>query len=314
MITLCSKLSYILRKELDCNTIMLSGGLDSSILSIIGKGMLKNAITIAYKDAPDLEYAKFIAKECNMKHIISNIDDNKVLTYAREIIRIMHTFSPIEIRNSIVIYASLLEAKKNSIDCIITGDGADELFAGYNYLLHFDYEQLSKELERLLKIMSFSSIPISNDLHVRISQPYLSNEIIELAKSIPIELKVREYNGVRFGKWILRECFKEFREIAFRKKMAMEEGSGLSNISYLFDAIIDDLTYNMESKSIYENERVKIRSKEHLYYYKIFRELFGTPKYNNKGFLCPDCLSSIERDFRFCKVCGAFPIKPIYIC
>lgn len=307
--SICETLKLLLQKVTDCNTILLSGGLDSSILAVLGMDKIKYAITVVYNDAPDLDYAKIIAEKCKFEHMIKYVNHKEILEYVRSIIKIMHTFDPIEIRNSIVLYASMLEAKKHNIDCITTGDGSDELFAGYNYMLKFAYDRLNKELARLFSIMHFSSINIGEELDIRVSMPFLTNEVIRVAKCIPIDLKIREYNGIRYGKWILRECFKDLlgEEIAFRRKMAMEEGSGLSKISLLFD--VDDEEYAKEVSNA-KAEGVMIRSKEHLYYYKIFKEEYGIPKllFKRCKFRCPDCLSCIDRKAKYCRVCGAFPV------
>ena len=314
MMSLCKELRLLLQNAIDCDTILL-GGLDSSILAVLGMDKIKYAITIAYNDAPDLEYAKLVAEKCKFKHIIRYINDEELLDYTREIVRIMHIFDPMEIRNSIVLYASMLEAKSNGMNCIITGDGSDELFAGYNYMLRFDYERLEQELNRLLSIMHFSSLNIGEELGIRVSMPYLTNEVISIARSIPIDLKVREHNNIRYGKWILRDCFKDLlgEKIAFRKKMAMEEGSGLDKVR-IFDEIMDDDEYSIGVEDAKE-EGVVIRSKEHLYYYKIFREEHGIPKmlFKRCNFRCPDCLSYIDIKARYCRVCGAFPVKPMRI-
>lgn len=311
---ICNKLKALLKNAIDCDTILL-GGLDSSILASIGNDIIKNAITVAYGNADDLYHAKVIADRYKLNHIIRYIDDKEALEFVREIIRIMHVFDPIEIRNSIVLYASMQEAKKHGIDHVITGDGSDELFAGYNYMLRFDNARLNYELERLYKIMHFSSLRIGEELGVIISMPYLTNEVIKLSKSLPLELKIREYNGTRYGKWILRSCFKDIlgEEIAFRRKMAMEEGSGLTKLSLLFDDMIDDHEFIKGVKKA-ERDGVKIRSKEHLYYYNIFREEFGVPKllFRRCSFRCPDCLACIDMKAKFCRICGAFPVTPMH--
>ena len=309
----CNKLRTSLKGSMDSYAILLSGGLDSSILALLND-KLEVAITIAYNDAPDLDYAKSIANRKGIKHVINRLDDSKALEYAKEIVRIMHTFDPMEVRNSIVIYASMLDAKEQGYRSIITGDGADELFAGYNYLLKYDYDRLKQELERLMSIMHFSSFEIGKELKVRVNAPYLDDDIINIAKSIPIELKVNEYNGVRYGKWILRICFKELLgyDIAFRSKMAMEQGSGLSRLNILLENKVDDLYYAKAVKEC-KKEGVRIRSKEHLYYYNIFKQLYGIPKeVYDSNYRCPDCLASVKPNARFCNTCGAFPIKPMH--
>ena len=75
----------------------------------------------------------------------------EMLDSINETIKILGNFNDIEIRNSIVPYIYLNSLKKKGVDSVITGDGADEVFAGYNFLLKKSEEELVEELKRLKK-------------------------------------------------------------------------------------------------------------------------------------------------------------------
>jgi len=150
------------------------------------------------------------------------------------------TFDPIFIRNSSVIFAALQKASKMQINHILTGDGSDELFAGYNYLqrYYFNKKELENQVKRLWDIMSFPSQTIGNSFNIYVSSPYLNEKFLEFAKSLNISLKMGEYQNKIWGKFILRKCFQKWEhlnEIAWRKKEAQEEGSGFSNIELYFN-------------------------------------------------------------------------------
>ena len=117
--------------------IALSGGLDSSILAYVLKERKPQAITIITKDflGTDLTYAQIIAKHTQLPLSLMQVNMEEVLDSINETIRILGNFNDIEIRNSIVPYMYLNSLKKKGIDSVITGDGADEVFAGYNFLL-----------------------------------------------------------------------------------------------------------------------------------------------------------------------------------
>ena len=116
----------------DC--IALSGGLDSSILAYYLKKNTK-AITVAAKDFPasDLVYSQLVAKEFGLKLFIKNATIEDLMYSIEETIKILKNFNHIEIRNSIVLYLAIKTAKENGCSSIITGDGCDELFAGYGF-------------------------------------------------------------------------------------------------------------------------------------------------------------------------------------
>lgn len=296
------------------DAVLLSGGLDSSIITgIASKFVDLTGITITYKDAPDVAYAKIIAEKHSVTHLIKHLAEEEVSDAIENVIRIMETFDPMEIRNTSVIYVSLKEIKNNGFDSVMTGDGGDELFAGYNYMRRMDMSNLESELQRLWKTMRFSAIAIGDELGITVKTPYLDQEFIELAKRIPLNLKIMEQDGVKWGKWILRHCFEDYvtREVAWRAKMPLEEGAGISAFARRFDSSVMDDYFAERVKYYASHDSVRIRDKEHLYYYTIYRKFFDMPKSNECESRCPDCKGYVEKDSRFCRTCGSFPIKPI---
>jgi len=297
------------------NAVLLSGGLDSSILASIASKFVKlTGITVTYNNAPDLQFAKTIAEKHSIKHLIKHLTTHDLEDAVKKVIMIMHSFDPMEVRNTAVLYSSISTLKQNGFTSVMTGDGGDELFAGYNYLLRLDEKKLNDELNRLWKIMHFSSTVIGQELGVSVKCPYLDREFIEVAKLIPVSLKVREQNGTRLGKWILRACFQDgiTTDIAWRTKMPLEQGSGTSVLTQHFNSSTSDDNFNSKVKHYAQHDSVKVRNKEHLHYYEVYKEFFDPPKESDCEFRCPDCHGCVKKDSRFCNTCGAFPIKPIF--
>jgi len=117
--------------------ILLSGGLDTSILAYIASNYTRlKAFTVAFDaaPAPDVEYAKLMAKSLNLDHTIHLFDENELLDSIPIVIKILKSFDPMEIRNSASIFIALKLAKEKGIKSVMTGDGSDELFAGYSFL------------------------------------------------------------------------------------------------------------------------------------------------------------------------------------
>ena len=130
----------------DC--VALSGGLDSSILAscIVNKKI--PAFTLVAKDfvSSDLMYAQIVAKQnrLDLRVISANVED--LLSAAEETIKILKVFNPIEIRNNIVVYLTMNAAKDSGCSSMMTGDGADELFAGYNFFKRLSGKELDDDL------------------------------------------------------------------------------------------------------------------------------------------------------------------------
>jgi len=296
------------------SAVLLSGGLDSSILaSIASKFIDLTGITVAYNDAPDLKYANIVAENHSIKHLIKHLTIEDIDDAMENVIRVMRSFDPMEVRNTIVVYSSIKALRENGFDSAMTGDGGDELFIGYNYLLKLEGDRLEDELNKLWTIMHFSSTVIGEELGVSIRSPYLDSEFIEFAKKIPISLKVKEQNGTRWGKWILRLCFQDeiTKEIAWRSKMPLQQGAGTSALTQYFSSSVSDDDFNNKIKRYRQQDFVKIRDKEHLHYYEVYRKFFDAPRESYCEARCPDCQGCVGKDARFCRTCGTFPIKPL---
>jgi asparagine synthase (glutamine-hydrolysing) len=314
----CLELRNVLTASVKRNlasTVLLSGGLDSSILACIASKFIDlTGITVTYNNAPDLRYAQIMAQKYSIKHLIKHLTIADLNGAIESVIKIMQSFDPMEVRNTAVIYSSINMLKQNGFSSVMTGDGGDELFVGYNYLLRLEEGNLEEELNKLWAIMHFSSIVIGKELGVSVKSPYLDHEFIEFAKKIPISLKVKEYNNTRWGKWILRSCFQDdiTAEIAWRTKMPLEQGAGTSALTQHFNSSVSNDDFNSKTKRYAQQDSVKIRDKEHLHYYEVYRKFFDAPKESYCEARCPDCQGCVRKDSRFCRTCGAFPIKPIY--
>ena len=83
----------------------------------------------------------------------------------------------------------LSSLKKKGIYSVITGDGADEVFAGYNFLLKKSEKELDAELQRIKKIMHFPSKDIAKSLDMKVETPFLNEEVIKFSDKIPTSKK-----------------------------------------------------------------------------------------------------------------------------
>ncbi len=294
-------------------SIALSGGLDSSIIAYHLKDKKPQAIAIIAKDflATDLTYSQLAAKEFGFSLKMKSVTTEELLEAIEECIKILKNFNDIEIRNSVVIYLALKEVKNSNQKFLLTGDGADELFAGYNFLLKKSEVDLEKDLKRIWSIMHFPSFELGKALGVTVEAPFLDKEVVEIAEKIPVKQKVGEKDGKRFGKFILRQMYEDKipKAIVWREKSPLQDGAGTAGLTDLFSSIIGDAVYEERKKAILESDDVKIRSKESFHYYEVYRKHFDAPsKLHSSDDMCPYCQYSVGFDSRFCRMCGAFPI------
>ena len=298
--------------ECKSDWIALSGGLDSSILAHLRKDQKPQTMTIITKDflGTDLTFAQIIAKHLGLHLSLIQVSMEEVLDSINETIKILGNYNDIEIRNSIVPYIYLTTLKKKGVDSVITGDGADEVFAGYNFLLKKSDEEIGEELKRIKKIMHFPSKDIARSLNMKVETPFLNEELIKFSDDIEISKKINAKDGEKFGKWILRETFEKYlpNNITWREKSPMQDGSGTNNLTGLFNTIITDDIFTQKKTRILEEDGVYIRTKESLHYYECFRKTNSVKKSNSDN-RCPDCDYEIAPNSRFCRMCGKFPIN-----
>lgn len=312
-----SELRLLLERAVKRNLsegILLSGGLDTSILAAIASkfGSLK-AFTIGFEEAPapDITYASLVSSKLRLKHIVYYFSESELYEGIKETIKILRSFDPMEIRNSVVIYVGLNVAKEHGASTVMTGDGCDELFAGYSFLFNIDRRRLDLELQKLWSTMSFSSILLAKALGLEVKLPFLDPDFKSFAMKIDSTYKVRSEMGKIYGKWILRKAFEGIlpSEILWRDKTPIECGSGTAILPALFNYKISDEEFEIKRREYFEKDNVIIRDKEQLFYYEIYRLVIGVPRPTKLGGkLCPYCKSNVAKKATYCRTCGAYPI------
>jgi asparagine synthase (glutamine-hydrolysing) len=313
----CSELRFLLEESVKRNLsegILLSGGLDTSVLAVIASELVSlKAFTVAFKGAPapDIEYATLVANKLRLKHLVYYFKMDELYEAIQKVVETTKSFDPMEIRNSVTIYIGLKVAKERGISGIMTGDGCDELFAGYSFLFNLEKEQLDLELQKLWDVMLFSSIPLARALGLEAKLPYLDPDFKSFAMKLDSKYKIRSERGRIWGKWIVRKAFEGIlpEEVIWRVKTPIEYGSGTSTLPTLFNRKISDEEFKDKKQKYLKSDKVTIRDKEQLFYYEVYRSNIGVPRpTDSKGKLCSHCNSNVPEKAIYCRTCGAYPI------
>ena len=296
--------------------MLFSGGIDTSILAgIVSKDVRIRGFTCAFKQAEalDVKYAKLMAKRLNIEHYMNPFDEDEVFEAIPDVVKGLGSFDPMEIRNSITIRIGLKFAKSYGSTKLITGDGADELFAGYHmYYRHVgNKEKLSAMLKKMWGIMAFSAGTLGKNLGIEVRQPFLDPEVQKFAMNLDPRYNVQKERGEVWGKWILRKAYEDVLppEVRWRDKNPIEVGSGTTILPKFMAKKISDSDFASKKKKILENDRVTIRDKEQLVYYEAYREVVGVPHAKDPDArTCPQCNSNVAENAVVCRTCGAYPI------
>lgn len=189
-------------KKHQIDLVSLSGGLDSSIIAWHGilHGDNPHGVAVIADDfvSNDLGYCQMASSAMGIPLTISHVKIPEMLDGITETIKILKNFNDIEIRNNVVMYLAARWASDNGYRTIATGDGADELFAGYRFLINTPKNILAHEIDRVCRAMHFPSQKICLALGVTPISPFLDEGVRRLAKDIDVSLKVKyDYPGGR---------------------------------------------------------------------------------------------------------------------
>jgi asparagine synthase (glutamine-hydrolysing) len=254
----------------------LSGGLDSSVISALGARHIKKLHTISggLKGAPDLEYARETAKFIKSIHHEVIIDLNDLIKALPDVIYYLESFDALLVRSSITNY---LVAKKAGeyVTEVFSGEGGDELFAGYDYLKSIPISDLGNELKNITNNLHNTALQRvdrcasanGTAAHVIFTNP----DVVKYSFTIPARYKIN--NGVE--KWILRKALESYLPdgVLKRPKAKFWEGAGVKDL-------ISNYADNQITDNEFRTERIlsngwKLNTREELFYYRIFKDHFG---------------------------------------
>ncbi|WP_349359252.1 asparagine synthase (glutamine-hydrolyzing) [Stappia sp.] len=225
----------------------LSGGLDSSIIAAIaqkvraetGRGPLRT-FAVGLEGSPDLLAARAVAEHIGSTHAERVFTPRDVAENLAHVIYHLESADVDLVRSAIpTLFAARLA--RADVKAVLTGEGADELFAGYAYHHAYvdDPRALADELTRALGTMHninlqrVDRITMAESLEAR--TPFLDRDLIDFAQSIPATLKLCrtdpdsvESTGETTEKWILRKACADLlpQDLVWRKKAQFDEGSG----------------------------------------------------------------------------------------
>ena len=215
--------------------IAYSGGVDSTLISKICHDMDYDItlLTIGFPESHDILFAKEVNELLKYSHHVLEIDSETFPTISSKINQTIQTENLSWNENSIAFYYVSKLAKSLSLDTVVTANGIDELFCGYNaYREAFSegesriHQVMDEKLENELKMMKAVNL-VASEFDVKIIQPLLHSKFIDYAKTIPISEKIHDSEDI-YRKHIIRKLASQIDvpEISCNKrKKALQYGS-----------------------------------------------------------------------------------------
>ena len=275
--------------------VLLSGGLDSSVISAIAEKFSEHRIednsqTRAYwprlhsfavglKGAPDLAKAKLVADHIGTVHHEINYTIQEGLDAIRDVIYFIETYDVTTVRASTPMYLLARVIKSMGIKMVLSGEGADEVFGGYLYFHKAPSAKAFHEetVRKLSKLHYYDCLRANKSLSawgVEGRVPFLDKEFLDVAMRTNPEAKMCP--GSTIEKKIVREAFADMlpAEIAWRQKEQFSDGVGYSWIDTLKKITSEAVS---DEQMAHAAERFPINpplNKEEYYYRSIFAEYF----------------------------------------
>jgi asparagine synthase (glutamine-hydrolysing) len=265
--------------------VFLSGGLDSSIIAAIAcRAMPKlQTFSVGIEGSSDLAAARHVAEHIGSVHHEYTYTADEVVKKLPEIIYYLESFDQDLVRSAIPTwFCARLAADK--VKVVLTGEGADELFAGYAYHkgitdLKALHDELRRSVTRLhnINLQRVDRMTMCHAIEARV--PFLDTQVIEAAQTVPPKLKLYAgSSGQCIEKWVLRKAFADLlpRGIVWRDKQQFDEGSGMVE---LLPSILDRAASGIDTKGYAARFAAdRLRSKEECFYHSLLMKQFEQPQ------------------------------------
>jgi asparagine synthase (glutamine-hydrolysing) len=275
--------------------VLLSGGLDSSVISAIAKKFSAKRIesddrhdawwpqlhsfAVGLKGAPDLVKARCVAEHIGTVHHEINYTIQEGIDAIRDVIYYIETYDVTTVRASTPMYLLARVIKSMGIKMVLSGEGADEVFGGYLYFHKAPTAQAFHEetVRKLSKLHLYDCLRANKSLSawgVEGRVPFLDKEFLDVAMRLNPAAKMCP--GKTIEKKIVREAFADMlpEEVAWRQKEQFSDGVGYSWIDTLKKITSEAVT---DEQMAHAAERFPINppmNKEEYYYRSIFEEHF----------------------------------------
>jgi asparagine synthase (glutamine-hydrolysing) len=275
--------------------VLLSGGLDSSVVSAIAKKYAQKRIesgdekdawypqlhsfAVGLEGSPDLAAAQKVADYIKTIHHEIKFTIQEGLDAIKDVIYNIETYDITTIRSSTPMYLMARVIKSMGIKMVLSGEGADELFGGY---LYFHKAPNAREfheetVRKLDKLHMYDCLRANKSLAawgIEGRVPFLDKEFMDVAMRINPQDKM--INGERMEKWVVRKAFEDMipESVAWRQKEQFSDGVGYSWIDTLKELVEKEVTDAQMANAKFRYPIQTPINKEEYYYRSIFEGHF----------------------------------------
>ena len=275
--------------------VLLSGGLDSSVVSAVAKKYAAmrveehdkekawwprlHSFAVGLEGSPDLEAASKVADHIGTVHheILFTIQEG--LDALHDVIYHLETYDVTTVRASTPMYLLARAIKAMGIKMVLSGEGADEIFGGYLYFHKAPNAQAFHEetIRKLGKLNLYDCLRANKSLAawgIEGRVPFLDKEFMDVAMRLNPDEKL--ITSERMEKWVLRKAFEDYlpESVVWRQKEQFSDGVGYSWIDSLKEMVEDSVSDRDMANASFKFPTNTPQNKEEYYYRSIFEEHF----------------------------------------
>ena len=260
--------------------VSLSGGLDSSIVTALAREETEqlHSFAVGVDGSVDLAAARQMSDYLDTIHREYIYTSQDMIRVLPEVLYYLESFDPALVRSAIPNYF-LAKLASEHVKVMLTGEGADEIYAGYDYLERYeDPEELQSEMVHITNALHNTNLQRADRMSMAFGLearvPFLDVQSISLAMSIPADWKLHQQQA---PKALLRKAFAEDlpEEIVNRPKQKFSSGAGSSDLITKYAEIeISDHDFQAERRRLANEWNYDLPNKEALYYYRILRDFY----------------------------------------
>ncbi len=242
--------------------VIFSGGVDSSIIAKLSSdlGVDTTLYTVGHETSSDIKYAIKTAETMHLPLKVKKLDVKDVKMYTELVLNAIEEYNIMKLGVGMPSYVASEMARADGLKVVMSGQGADEIFAGYHRYMQFykdkgenTREYLEEDVKNLyhVNLQRDDAVTMANSVELRV--PYLDTMLVDAAMKVPMKYKLKGGED-DLRKCILREIARDIgvpAEIVRRPKKAAQYGSGIHKI--LVKKVLRDEHYKTKLESLLEN-------------------------------------------------------------
>ena len=291
-------------------SVLFSGGVDSSAILYhshkYNPDVMAITVGVKGKESSDIEYSKLVADKLGIQnHHIYYVEPEIVKNMVETSVKILKSFNPEWISSTTTLLLGTMYAKKNGLNSISSGEGADDLLGSFPFFTNWKgtLEELDTTIRTRLNEIVIMSSEIAKNMNMKYIAPFHNEDVKQAILSIPIEERMKKEERIK-TKYPLRKAYEDIlpKECIVRPQTMAFTGSGIYDTIRSIQDEISPQEYVKACNSIFS-----FKNKFEYALFKLYTKHFSF-KQQLDGNGCIHCGSAMNGNTINCKTCATLQI------